>query len=134
MTISGARKEELMREVIDKRIERIEEVLRNLAEEGPPIPGKKKTPAERLAGYMRMTMPQEISLVLDPDYEVKLSLGLYPQLQSPFWNLLLSLPRFKSGWSPFKFHVDDFRKLLLTLEKRIEKGQQSFAQPVRSGY
>lgn len=127
MTVSGPRREEILKEVVEARVDRFEEMLKQMAADGPPLPGKKQEPAARLAAYMRGTLPEEIDMVLDADYELKASLGIYPPLQSPFWALLIQLPKFQSGWSPFSHHQKEFRNLLLTLDKRMTNGA---TQPV----
>lgn len=124
-------------QVVEARVDRFEAMLKQMAEDGPPLPGTKQPPAERLRQYLAGTLPEEIDLVMDVDYEVKASLGVYPVLQSPFWGLLLTLPKFKSGWSPFVEHQNEFRQLLLTLDKRMEGSvatDRDSAVAPRSGY
>lgn len=116
MTVTNARREDLMKEVVEARSDRLKETMKTMVKEGPPLPGKKKTPAEKLAAYMQATV-DPFPVVLDPEYEVKASLGTALPLMSPFWNMLLSLPSWRD-WSAFRHHQDEFRDLLMMLDKR----------------
>jgi hypothetical protein len=88
MTITNETRERLLKEVIDERGEFLMNQMREMAQEGPPIPGHKNDPATRLAAYMRDTLPGEMPMILDPDYIAKVAAGEYPEPVLYLWHVI----------------------------------------------
>jgi hypothetical protein len=66
--LSNEAKEQILKEVLNARGEFLMAQMRDMVEHGPPIPGRKLDGPQRLQGYFRDTLPQEMAMVLDEDY------------------------------------------------------------------
>ena len=95
-----------MREVAEEYNERLELALKQTIEEGELIFGKAK-PLQRLQGYMRATMLEDLLLVTDPNYLAFAQQGMLPAPLSPMWLTLYALPSYC-----FEYFARDFRQLL----------------------
>lgn len=90
MALTTEELDRIMKEEIRRSLDLYaEEVLRPLCEKGPPVPGKKAAPPERLKQYMRDTLPEEMAMILDPEYLQKAERGEYPEPVPHIWNVLL---------------------------------------------
>lgn len=70
---------EVLKEIADEFQETYYEDLDDLMDKGELIFGRFK-PREMLQGFLEDTLPQDIPLVLDPDYIAKRRAGLAPEL------------------------------------------------------
>jgi hypothetical protein len=88
VTITNETRERLLKEVIDERGEFLMNQMREMAQEGPPIPGHKNDPATRLQAYLRDTLPQEMPMILDETYLEKVAAGIYPEPVLYVWKII----------------------------------------------
>lgn len=79
MTIDAEKREEYIREIAERNADRLKDALLEALDNGWLIFHKGK-PRERLNGYMKSTLAEDLPLLLDPDYLDKLSQGLAPPL------------------------------------------------------
>lgn len=77
--ITPERREAILKERIQLRLDGLCGQLRQLGEKGLPIAGHKADPPTRLRNYYRDTLPEEMSMILDPEYLVKAERGEYPE-------------------------------------------------------
>ena len=123
----------LVRRVAEHFAEKYEKALRKVLDEGWSV-YERKGVDERLASYMSETLPEDMPLILDPDYLEKRQFGTAPPLQAELlaqqaiasgmepetpmlWPQLLQLPPFV-----FKRFQTDMRFLLRTEAKELAAG------------
>ena len=78
----------MLKEEIERRGEFLMERFKEMAQQGPPIPGRRGTPAQRLQQYQRDTLPSEMQMLLDPNYLALNEAGRAPDPVPHVWYAL----------------------------------------------
>lgn len=109
IVLPGAEWTEIIREVVVTGPFGLRQLLKDAKELFPDglLPGEFKLKAvQRLNQYLDNTDPQDYEKVFDPDFEMKLRMGLGKAPVSPYWLKLLAVP------GQFTEKAKDFKKLL----------------------
>lgn len=100
MPISNAMKEQMLKDEIRKRGEFLMERFREMAHDGPPIPGRPAPPPEKLLQYFKDTLPDEMGMAMNEDYPELVDAGVAPEPAPHVWYVLAGgkeVPWFDDG-------------------------------------
>ena len=81
MTITAARREEIMKDIAEHNSERLQKALKAVLDNGFLVFSQGK-PEQRFSAYMKGTLAAELPLVLDEQYLDKFRAGVVPAFQS----------------------------------------------------
>ncbi len=88
--VTSERREQILKERIKLRMDALSAQLKNLGHNGLPMAGHKADGPTKLRNYQRDTLPEEMAMILDPDYIVKMTMGLYPEPVPVLWYGLMN--------------------------------------------
>lgn len=100
MAISNEMKEAILKEEIKSRGEFLMERFKEMAHEGPPIPGRRGTPTQRFLQYIKDTAPEEMAMAMNPDYPRLVTEANAPEPVPHVWYVLAGgkqVPWFDDG-------------------------------------